>query len=330
MKSSHLKRVWVLSDQRPGHHTQSLGVAQKLPFDYEVKSLSFSTFGRWPNQLLGTSRFRLKPESRQLLQAPWPDIAIGAGRKTAPILRYIKTKYRDCFTTYLMDPHCSLKHFDLVAIPQHDFPGDHQKVITTLGAPHSLTEKSLLKAADEWRSKFSHLANPRIAVLVGGNSKSAEFMPQDFHDLGEMASQMAREMVGKDAEPGSLLVTTSPRTGGRGVDYLRLSLSVDHELFQWKADAPNPYQAFLALSQVIIVTGDSMSMCAEACSLGKPVFIYLPRRGKLAPKLQRFHESLFERGLAQPLTAGAIPKSSNGNPLNEAGRIAQEILKRLG
>ena len=330
MEKSQNKRVWVLTDDRPGNRTQSIGVAQKLPFIFEEKHLQFSALGGLPNSLLGASTARLDKASRAVLSPPWPDIAIAAGRRLAPALRYLKQQHPSCFTTYLMNPQMSVEHFDLVAIPEHDSPPPAVNVVPTIGPVHGLKDEILNYAAGEWRNKLAHLASPRIAVLVGGNSKSAEFVDQDFHQIGELSSNLARRMGEDEQHPASLLVTTSPRTDARAQDFLRLSLAVDHELFIWQRDAENPYHAFLALAKAIIVTGDSMSMCAEACSLGKPVFIYTPRGGKLAPKLQSFHQSLFERKLAQPLTAGVMPLASPGPTLNEAGRIAGEIMRRMG
>lgn len=323
------KRVWVLTDERPGNRTQSIGVAQKLPYGFEEKYLEFTLFGGLPNRVMGASTFRLRRRSRAILNPPWPDIAIAAGRKLVPALHYIKRKNPHCFTVYLMNPQVSPRHFDLIAMPEHDKPPKRPNVLPTIGPVHALTSEKLKTEADKWRSQLAHLASPRIAVLVGGDSKSAKFANQDFHDIGEMASQMARGL-GEEGSPASLLVTTSPRTNARALDYLRLSLSVDHELFVWQSRVDNPYHAYLALAQVIIVTGDSMSMCAEACSLGKPVFIYVPRGGKLSPKLQRFHQSLFDRKLAQPLTAGVLPNWNPGAPLDEAGRVASEIMRRAG
>ncbi|MDG1287341.1 MAG: mitochondrial fission ELM1 family protein [Rickettsiales bacterium] len=323
------RRVWVLTDERPGNRTQSMGVAQKLPYEFEEKHLEFSLLGGLPNRLMGGSHFRLRRRSRAILNAPWPDIAIAAGRKLAPALRYIKQKNPNCFTVYLMNPQTSLRHFDMVAMPEHDRPPTRPNVLPTVGPVHSLTTKKLTAEADKWRSQLAHLPEPRIALLVGGDSKSAQFSSHDFHDMGEMASNMARDIGEKD-KPGSLMVTTSPRTNARAMDYLRLSLSVEHELFVWQSRVDNPYHAYLALANVIIVSGDSMSMCAEACALGKPVFIYVPRGGKLSPKLMRFHQSLFDRNLAQPLTAGAMPQWNTGAALDEAGRVASEIVRRNG
>jgi mitochondrial fission protein ELM1 len=70
----------------------------------------------------------------------------------------------------------------------------------------------------------------------------------------------------------------------------------------------NPYLAFLALADVIIVTGESESMLAEAAATGKPVYIYpLPKRRQgrwvrlkewVVQRAQR--RRLWPRGTVQP------------------------------
>ena len=53
------------------------------------------------------------------------------------------------------------------------------------------------------------------------------------------------------------------------------AVTVPHFLFDWHAGAAeNPYRAFLALADGFVVTSDSMSMLAEACSMQKPVYIF--------------------------------------------------------
>lgn len=312
-------RIWVLTDDKPGNRTQSLGVAAKLPWGYEEKRIELNNWAKLPNRLLGKSRISGGGE----LQAPWPDMVIAAGRRLVPLLRYIKKQNPKCFTVYLMRPDAPLTDFDLLAIPQHDRPKNHPNLITTLGAPHGVTAEKLAAAIVEWQEQLAHLLSPRIAVLAGGNSASARYELEDFHELGVLASELA------NAAKGTLMVTTSRRTGKAATDYLRLALSAEHELFAWSPEAPNPYHAFLGTAEAIVVTGDSMSMCAEACGTGKPVFIYIPRKGKLAPKLRAMHESLFDAGLAQPLTANMRIDWQPTVMLDEAGRIAAEILRRF-
>jgi hypothetical protein len=51
-------------------------------------------------------------------------------------------------------------------------------------------------------------------------------------------------------------------------------------LYEWQPDqSENPYLAYLALADILIVTGESESMLAEAAATGKPVYIYpLPKQ----------------------------------------------------
>src|SRR5262249_9629003 len=56
---------------------------------------------------------------------------------------------------------------------------------------------------------------------------------------------------------------------------LLASIDVPHRIFCWGPDAgANPYFAFLALADSIVVTCDSASMLAEACATRKPVYMF--------------------------------------------------------
>ena len=47
------------------------------------------------------------------------------------------------------------------------------------------------------------------------------------------------------------------------------------QCYQWRSgDADNPYLGCLAVADVLVVTGDSESMLAEAAATGKPLYIY--------------------------------------------------------
>ncbi len=50
---------------------------------------------------------------------------------------------------------------------------------------------------------------------------------------------------------------------------------------RWRADSPeNPFLAFLALAERIIVTADSVSMMSEACATGKEVMLFDIEEGR--------------------------------------------------
>ena len=63
-------------------------------------------------------------------------------------------------------------------------------------------------------------------------------------------------------------------------------------------------------------------MCSEACTTGKHVYVYAPEN--ITPeKHQRFHQNLYEKGYAKPLTGQW--SDWDYEPLNDAQKIAQII-----
>src|SRR3546814_19846499 len=54
-------RIWLLLDDRPGHITQVVGLAEALGWPYETKALRFTPLNRLSNRLLGASRLSLDP-----------------------------------------------------------------------------------------------------------------------------------------------------------------------------------------------------------------------------------------------------------------------------
>src|SRR5262249_19778207 len=123
--------------------------------------------------------------------------------------------------------------------------------------------------ARAWEPRLTGLPRPFIAVLVGGCAGPFALDRAKAERLGREASAMARK------QGGSLLLTTSGRTSRAATEGLRTSIDVPHRLFQWRPMArENPYFAFLALADSIVVTCDSASMLAEACATRRPVYLF--------------------------------------------------------
>ncbi len=88
--------VWVLTDDRPGNNSQSIGLAEALGWPYEKKPIQFYRFARFlarlPNGLLGISRVGIRAGRHSPLLPPWPDLVIATGRRLAPLARWIGGK----------------------------------------------------------------------------------------------------------------------------------------------------------------------------------------------------------------------------------------------
>lgn len=302
---------WVITEGMVGTENQCLGVTNALGIKPQVLKISLSqpwkTLTPW---LRGEMNNTFEPH----LTPPWPDLLITAGRKAIAASRYIKKKSKGkTFTVHLQDPKCSPKHFDLVAVPHHDKLRG-QNVIVTDGAPNRISGDILQKAQTEF-APFGKLSSPRIAVLIGGNSRT--------HQLtADTTQQLAKQLQTLE---GSLMVTASRRTGEENLKILRNALKGGHIYF-WDGKTANPYQGMLAWADFILVTEDSVSMISDACSTGKPVFT-IPMEGK-SKRFDKFHAHMREIGTTRPFDG--VLEDFSYPPLQDARKIADTIESKLG
>ena len=320
--------IWVLADEYSGNVSQCLGVAEALRLPYEVKRISYNKWARLPNYVLGSNILHITRESAEVICPPWPNLVIASGRRTVAVGRYIKKRSRaSVFLAQIMWPGRPVGDLDLVSAPLHDDIGSKEDIVRTLGAPHNVTISRLAIASDVWREDLGTLSRPRIAVLMGGDTKRMDFSSVMAGDFGNRCSNMAKSLG------GSLMVSTSRRTNPIAMRTFVESLEGEVKIFSWhEGGDPNPYLGYLALSDAVIVTGDSMSMCTEACATGRPVFIYAPI-GMTAAKHTRLHKHLFEHGAARPLPEDSFPETLLNwtyPPINDSTLVSNEIRKRMG
>lgn len=318
-------RSWVLVDERPGTAAQSLAVADALAIPFDRKPIRFAKTATLPNVLLGATSAGVDRVSRDGLVPPWPDLVIAAGRRSAPVARWIKRMAdRPVFIAQIMFPgRVGVEEFDLIAVPRHDLHATRPNQIFMTGAPHQMTISVLEAAAGDWRSRFGKVARPWFGLLVGGATRRQIFEVYTATELGRLAGEMTRRAG------GSLFVTTSRRTGDlsdavlAGISESGIRPAMFH---RWNDEGGNPYRGILALADGLIVTGDSVSMCTEACAATAPLFIYAPS-GLVTAKHVRFHEELYSAGYAKPFTGEFAHGQRHG--LNAADDIAREIKRRL-
>lgn len=314
--------VWVLSDDRAGNTSQALGVAEALGWEFITKDVRYTWAGRLPNLLRQASLIGVDAASGAAMVSPWPDLVIAAGRRTAPVARWIKRRNPAAYLCQIMWPGATgLKDFDLIAVPSHDhLPGLRDNVMRVTGAPHRVTEGRLAIEAARWHGRLGSLKRPLFALIVGGSTKNRTFTTEMARDLGEQVGAMVR------ANAGSLVVTTSRRTGREAETALMESLPAPAHVFRWGDKGENPYFGYLAHASAVIVTGDSVSMVSEACATQAPVYVYAPP-ALITPKHARLHQNLYALGLAEPLSGLYRPWVHP--PLNAASDIAATIRRAL-
>jgi mitochondrial fission protein ELM1 len=295
-------RVWILTDGRPGHTTQSLGLAEELGWPYERRDLAFNRLSELPNALLDARCVGLRRRDSAALEPPWPDLVIACGRRLAPIARWIRAQSRGRSRIVQLGRKGTNppEHFDLSVVPAYAQLLPHPHRIET-AAPVTLVRRAALEQASlRWKSLLDSAPAPRIALLVGGGSPRYAFSPEVARRLGGDVMELARKLG------GSVFATTSRRTSREAGDALARALEGARHIHLWRADQSeeeNPYLGYLALADVLVVTGESASMLAEACGTGKPVYIYpLPERTR-SPKLavvEAFTDAVFQRAHARP------------------------------
>ncbi|WP_306478385.1 ELM1/GtrOC1 family putative glycosyltransferase [Methyloversatilis sp.] len=266
-------RVWVLLGKHEGDNQQLLTLADALGWPYETRQLVFKGGPSVPAPLQGASLIRLDRQRSAPLSAPWPDLVLGAGSRSGPIARWIRRQTGG--STRLVQlgrPRASLDEFDLVVTtPQYRLPARDNVLHNMLPLNRPQTRQTG-HALGLWRPQVEALPRPRIALLIGGDGSSSVLDEDTARRIREQAEALAR------SRGGSLLISTSPRTGSAAADALLGDSDIPGLRYRWRPDdADNPYPVFLELADELIVTGDSASMIADACADGRPVrYVALP------------------------------------------------------
>lgn len=311
--------IWILADDRAGNVNQLLGIVEVLDLPYERKEIRYNKWVKLPNFLRGASFVGITKESKRGLNAPYPDLVLSAGRRSFPVALVIKklsggkTKI-----VQLMNPgKLEEKKADLLILPVHDnYKGDAKNVMQVLGTPHRVTPEKLAIEKKHWEPLLKKYPSPQISLLVGGATKDKKFTLENAADLVRVI---------KDLKPASLLVTTSRRTPVDIVDSLKKELPEPKFFYQFGDKTENPYFGLLSMADMLVVTGDSMSMCSECAGVGVPVVIFAPSE-MVGAKHARFHQALYAGGYAVP--AGQKPVKPKKR-LNPAYEIADKIKKEL-
>lgn len=311
--------VWIVTEGLAGTENQCLGVAECLgDIDLEVMRITLKQPWAALSPWFG---FEYHRTFQPFLEPPWPDILISSGRKSIAASRYIgKQSKGKTYRIQIQDPRINPRQFDLVALPAHD-PTRGENVVVTTANPNRITPVLLESAKNSFESTLGtwlKSAPPsRIAILIGGNTKSFTIGETDIHNLVQKLRPLQNDHA--------LMITTSRRTGAENTEHLRAALAHPNVYF-WDEQSPNPYHAMLAYADVIMATNDSTSMLSEGATTGKPVYV-LPF-AQLSRRQALLVDNIGKAGGLRPFD-GKIEQWSYP-PLADSCAIADAIRKKSG
>jgi uncharacterized protein len=293
-----LRHIRVLSDGRPGHENQSVGLALALArrtgATHEIVKIDPSA--------------GLLARMRASAQRGEADLIIGAGHRTHLPLWWAARRLK-ARSVVIMKPSLPFALFDLCLMPRHDLanPVDHGRVVTTRGSLNRIAEKSAIKTETG-------------VILIGGPSKHHGW---DGVPLPEAISAIVRARTDL-----SWTVGDSRRTPA---GFLAQLSDCGAQLVPHQQTQPGWLPAQLGAAREVWVTEDSISMIFEALTAGARVGVLpLPVQNPRARTVKAVRELMaegyvrpFEEWLKNPAGWGAPPV------LHETARCAELIINRF-
>ena len=328
---SRRPRVWLLLGHRRGDNNQVLALGEALGVPFETRTMTYKWLARARMKLFRTDVGHVKPAARRWIQAPWPDLVIGIGRRTVPVARWIQEQSEGRTNLVrLGHPRAPNEWFDLV-ISTRQYPVPAGENVVTLPLAMNRFRKPP-KPTDAEGAWMLHLPRPHLLLSLGG--------PSSMWQLDNAALRVAATKLVRRAERdgGTLIVVGSPRTPNDAWTIVRDAVGDSiHAAIVAKNEVR--YPVLLADADEHHVTADSISMISEAVMTGRPVGL-IPvepdARGRRRirgrpPELtkmrdpRRFWEDVRERGLV-----GTVDEPKAGEFEDPVETAVTAIRARLG
>ncbi len=294
--------IIILHDGKRGHLNQSRCMAQKLVTALQERNIHSTITEvevKFKNKLAATcntliaflshptacqGRLRLlkwflKRESFLQIVKVKADFVISCGSSVAPVNYLLSRDYAAKSIAILRPGILGFNRFDAVILPQHDpLPRRieaRKKVFQTKGAPNLITDEYLNQQKEVLLKRFTHWRIRRnfcIGVLLGGNAKG-EFISEAILRL--VIKALKESVMHLNAD---LLLTTSRRTPPNLETIIKTELKKFPNcvllIIPREKDIPEAVGGILALSDILVVSGDSISMVSEAASSGKKTIVF--------------------------------------------------------
>jgi len=288
-KSTPVRYIVVLNDKRTGHLRQSEKVVEIIReiwtdrgyksddirvkiIDVEFKNSVFKQILSLCSNLsnpfcqgcMSCLRLQLQPDSYEQLIKNYADIVLSCGSSTASV-NLLLSRENNAKSVVVMKPALvGLRHFDLAIVPNHDGLKKRENIVITDAALNLLNEKRSIFFADKLKDKIGPVEKKAIGLLIGGDTKNFKMSIEKIKDVIESTIKISADY---DME---IFVSTSRRTPKEIEGYLKSRLSSESRCrLLIIANEDNPHatvEAILGLSDIVLVSEESVSMISEAAS----------------------------------------------------------------
>lgn len=258
---------WVLTTGEAGMRSQVIGLAEATGVPFVEKTIRLrAPWSMLPGHLCPAPLLGLGPESDPIAP-PWPRLLIGCGRRsTAVSIAIRRLSGGRTRTVHVQNPLTPPRYFDLVVPMRHDgLSGPNVVPIDT--ALHRVRPAVLARAGAEWRERLRGDAPAATGFVLGGPNRHYRMSGR------VIAGLLALVREARAHTSGRVLVTPSRRTEPAAIEALRDAFGGETWFHLWDGTGENPYFGILAISDRLVVTGDSVSMVSEALATGHPVHV---------------------------------------------------------
>ena len=332
-KMNPVKKILVLDDGKKGHLKQSLAVVKQIkryrgkegftPDQTQVDILEIRfkgkgaktalnalspLFGSWCQGRMGLLKWALDEKSYKEAASRYADVIVSCGSTLFGVNKFLKIENYARNVTVLDPGRAGRKKFDLVIMPGHDASAKDQKaknIVVTDLAPNLIHPGELASFKEENDSK----RGKHIGLLVGGDNPHFHFGETLVRSLTVGIKETC------DRLDGDLYMTTSRRTPENSEaiiseafkDYPRCKKFVSGKSDQDE----HTVEKILAASDLVIVSGESISMVSEAVSSGRPVLVFMPDKTKSGlTKYERFVKDLEKKKYLKVVSPNEIPQEA--------------------
>lgn len=323
-KNKWRPKIWVLVDNRLGNANQALALADKLADNYQIKKIHYNCLVNLPNFVLGLWPIHIKKSIlNELAAEDAPDIIISAGRRTASLAVYLKKLSKNkSKIIQIMRPGLDPSEFELIILPQHDnYQYTLPNVVRVIGALNNIqTHMPAAKAMlEDNYPDIKHF----IAVIIGGSNRRYNFTLKNAKILANSLKTISEN------HSLPLFITFSRRTPKQIKEIFKEFFLWPNVIYDPEEDLPNPYPGIIGAAEYIVTTTDSISMCSEAASTGRPIYVFCPANFTLK-KHRFFIQQLVDLNIVQRLDSStSFLVKYNYAPLHEIDKVAEIVKKQV-